>query len=63
MLVTILITNYNYGRFLCEAIDSALNQSYPHTEVIVVDDGSTDDSREIIAKGLRRNNFDKSVED
>lgn len=49
MLVTILINNYNYGRFLREAIDSALNQSYPHCEVIVVDDGSTDDSREIIA--------------
>src|SRR5829696_6193249 len=41
--------NYNYGRFLREAIDSALNQTYPGTEVIVVDDGSTDDSRQIIS--------------
>jgi glycosyltransferase involved in cell wall biosynthesis len=49
MLVSILINNYNYGRFLREAIDSALNQTYSHTEVIVVDDGSTDDSRGIIA--------------
>ncbi|MBD1927438.1 glycosyltransferase [Trichocoleus sp. FACHB-90] len=47
--VSILINNYNYARFLSEAIDSALNQSYSHTEVIVVDDGSTDNSREIIA--------------
>ncbi|MFE1748127.1 glycosyltransferase family 2 protein [Coleofasciculus sp. H7-2] len=47
--VSILINNYNYARFLAEAIDSALNQSYSHTEVIVVDDGSTDNSREIIA--------------
>ena len=48
-LVSILLNNYNYGRFLGEAIDSALNQSYPHIEVVVVDDGSTDNSREIIA--------------
>lgn len=48
-LVTILINNYNYARFLNEAIDSALDQTYPHTEVIVVDDGSTDGSREILA--------------
>jgi glycosyltransferase involved in cell wall biosynthesis len=46
---SIIINNYNYDRFLGEAIDSALNQTYPHTEVIVVDDGSTDGSREIIA--------------
>jgi hypothetical protein len=48
-LATIIIDNYNYGRFLAEAIDSALNQDYPQTEVIVVDDGSTDDSRQVIA--------------
>jgi glycosyltransferase involved in cell wall biosynthesis len=48
-LASIIVNNYNYGRFLDEAIDSALNQTYPHTEVIVVDDGSTDNSREIIA--------------
>lgn len=48
-LVSILINNYNYGRFLRDAIDSALGQTYSNIEVIVVDDGSTDDSREIIA--------------
>lgn len=49
MLASIIIDNYNYGRFLRETIDSALAQTYPRVEVIVVDDGSTDDSREIIA--------------
>ncbi|MGN6234364.1 MAG: glycosyltransferase family 2 protein [Trinickia sp.] len=46
--VTIAICNYNYERFLAEAIDSALSQDYPATEVLVVDDGSTDGSRKII---------------
>src|SRR5262245_61685550 len=48
-LVSIIINNYNYGRFLEEAINSALDQTYRKTEVIVVDDGSTDNSRQVIA--------------
>ena len=47
-LASIIINNYNYGQFLRQAIDSALNQSYPNVEVIVVDDGSTDESPDII---------------
>ncbi|MBD2482369.1 glycosyltransferase family 2 protein [Planktothrix sp. FACHB-1365] len=47
-LVSILVNNYNYGHFLAEAINSALNQTYSPIEVIVVDDGSTDNSRSII---------------
>jgi glycosyltransferase involved in cell wall biosynthesis len=47
-LVSIIINNYNYGTYLQDAIESALNQSYPAVELIVVDDGSTDNSREII---------------
>ncbi len=49
-LVSILINNYNYDRFIRQAIDSTLNQTYPQIEIIVVDDGSTDKSLQIIAE-------------
>ena len=48
IFLTILINNHNYARYLREATDSALEQTYPHVEVVVVDDGSTDGSAEII---------------
>lgn len=44
---TILINNYNYGRFLATAIQSALDQTWPKVQVLVVDDGSDDESLEI----------------
>lgn len=46
--LSIVINNYNYAHFLSAAIDSALAQSWPNVEVIVVDDGSSDDSRSVI---------------
>lgn len=42
--VSIIIPNYNYSRYIGEAIESALRQSKPPLEIIVVDDGSSDDS-------------------
>src|ERR1700679_3491903 len=48
-LATVVIVNYNYDKFVAAAIDSALEQSYAPLEVIVVDDGSSDGSRQIIA--------------
>lgn len=44
MKFSVLINNYNYGRFLAEAVSSVAAQSLPAHEIIVVDDGSTDDS-------------------
>jgi glycosyltransferase involved in cell wall biosynthesis len=49
-LASVVVNNYDYARFLGEAIDSALTQTYPHVEVVVVDDGSTDDSRDVIQR-------------
>jgi glycosyltransferase involved in cell wall biosynthesis len=53
-LVSIIINNYNYGRFIGDAIDSALTQTYSNCEVIAVDDGSQDNSREVISRFGRR---------
>ena len=48
MRVSVAMTNYNYGRYLREALDSALNQTVAAHEVVLVDDGSTDDSRDVL---------------
>ena len=46
--VSIIINNYNYAQYLPSCIESAVAQTYGNTEVIVADDGSTDNSRAII---------------
>ena len=52
--VSVIITCYNYGRFLPDAVNSALSQEHVEPEIIVVDDASTDDSANV-AERLARN--------
>src|SRR5947209_4140574 len=49
-LVSVVITCYNQGRFLGEAIESALRQTYRRHELVVIDDGSSDDTAEVAAR-------------
>lgn len=49
LFVSIIIPNHNYAEFVGAAIESALRIDWPHLEVIVVDDGSTDGSRAVIS--------------
>lgn len=48
VLITVYITNYNYGKYIKQAIESVLNQTCQDFELIIIDDGSSDNSKEII---------------
>ncbi|WP_158946391.1 glycosyltransferase family 2 protein [Pseudodesulfovibrio cashew] len=48
MKCSIVITTYNYGRYIQCALDSAIGQTYDNTEIVVIDDGSQDNSAELI---------------
>jgi glycosyltransferase involved in cell wall biosynthesis len=49
-LVSFVVINWNYARFVGEAIDSIRQQNYPHLECIVINNGSTDDSARVITQ-------------
>jgi CMP-N-acetylneuraminic acid synthetase len=47
-LITVYITNYNYGKFLKKSVESVLNQTEQDFELIIIDDGSTDNSKQVL---------------
>ncbi|MCB0185183.1 MAG: glycosyltransferase, partial [Caldilineaceae bacterium] len=49
-LISVVIPTYNHERFLVDALDSVLSQSYPYIEIIVVDDGSTDNTPAVMTR-------------
>ena len=55
-MVTVLINNYNYSKYLEDCIASVTNQSFSDLQIIVVDDGSTDNSPELIKSISARDN-------
>ena len=46
--VSVIVTAHNYGKYLSQCLDSVLNQKYTNYEMIVVNDGSTDNTSEIL---------------
>lgn len=61
-LVSVVIASYNHARFIEESIRSVYAQTYPNIELLVVDDGSTDDSVEVISRLQQELGFDFRVQ-
>ncbi|MBE6449510.1 MAG: glycosyltransferase [Alphaproteobacteria bacterium] len=59
--ISVVIPVYNTGKFLAECLDSVLSQTFQNLEVICVNDGSTDNSEEILAQYSQKDNRIKVI--
>ena len=53
--ITVYITNHNYEKFISKSIQSVLSQSFKNYELIIIDDGSSDDSVNVIDRFCKKN--------
>lgn len=56
-LVSVIIPSYNHQDFICSAIEAVINQTYPNIELIVIDDGSTDETVSVVRDLLGKYSF------
>ncbi len=61
MLISVILDNYNYSTYISQAIESVLSQTYTKFELIIVDDGSSDGSAEIIQSYAKKDNRIKPI--
>ncbi len=56
-LISVIITTYNYARFLPKAVESVVKQTYRNVEIIIIDDGSTDNTKSVIKESWQARYF------
>lgn len=61
-LVTVIISSYNHAQYIEQTINSVINQTYPNIELLVVDDGSSDNSVELLTKLQKQHGFDLIIQ-
>lgn len=62
-IVTVIISSYNHAHYIEETINSVINQTYPNIELLVIDDGSSDNSVELLIKLQKQHGFDLLIQE